>query len=103
MTAVDQRQQNDGARHDGERPDRRPQQRFDDARDHQRLSPMVCSMMTASTISPVMRYCNCWLKPRSSSTTSITEITVTPIRVRTTDPEPPWIAVPPTSTAAMAV
>ena len=50
-----------------------------------------------------MRYWSCWLKPRSSSTTSMMAITVTPISVRTTEPEPPWMAVPPTSTAAMAV
>ena len=56
------------------------------------VSPMVCSMMTPRTIRPVMRYCSCWLKPRSSSTTSMTAMTVTPISVRTTEPEPPWIA-----------
>ena len=30
-------------------------------------------------------------------------MTVTPTRVRSTEPAPPWIAVPPTSTAAMAL
>ena len=51
-----------------------------------RRSPMVCSMMTARTINPVIRYCSCWLKPRSSSTTSMMAMTVTPTSVRTTEP-----------------
>src|SRR5262249_35155270 len=99
--AIHQRQHQDRAGHDGERPRRRFHQEFRPA--HHRRSPMVWSMMTASTIRPVMRYCSCWLKPRSNRTTSMMAMTVTPISVRTTEPEPPWMLVPPTSTAAMAV
>jgi len=36
-------------------------------------------------------------------TVAMTAITVTPINVRTTEPEPPPMAVPPTRTAAIAV
>ena len=33
-------------------------------RDHAALcSPRVCSMMTPSTMTPMIRYCICWLKP----------------------------------------
>src|SRR5262249_37578907 len=62
-----------------------------------RAAPRACSTITASTITPAARYCHSWRRPLSSSMTCTAAITIAPAKVRSAEPCPPPIAVPPTS------
>src|SRR5262249_39611094 len=99
VAAVDRGEHDDAGRQDNERPSMRAAE--SEAHAHRPL-PRACNTMTASTISPAARYCHSWRNPLSSSMTCTAAITIAPANVRKADPWPPPIAVPPTSTAAMA-
>ena len=60
-------------------------------------------MMTNSTMRPIARYWICVEKPCNKSSTWQTAMMNAPTRLRRAEPSPPEIAVPPTSTALIAL